>query len=108
MTLGLYYYNSAKDIDNCFNWAPTDDQWWITGFTGQNPAYLNPKLDRMVMVSSVNLSGHTEMYEALKNKDANMPEKEKAEKKLDLVFDDSTHTVWIDWYTGVSDEQTTR
>ena len=108
MTLGLYYYNSAKDIDNCFNWAPTDDQWWITGFTGQNPAYLNPKLDRMVMISSVALSGHTEMYKALKSKDKESAEDYIEDKQLDLVFDDSTHTVWIDWYTGVSDEQTTR
>ena len=108
MTLGLYYYNSAKDIDNCFNWAPTDDQWWITGFTGQNPDYLNPKPDRMVMVSSVNLSSHKEMYEALKNKDANMSEDEKEDMKLDLVFDKSTYTVWINWSKGVSDVQTTQ
>ena len=36
-----HYYNKEK-IDNIFNWAPEVEQWWITGFSGQNKDFMNP------------------------------------------------------------------
>lgn len=36
MTLSLYNYYKKDDIDNIFSWSPRKEQWWITGFSGQN------------------------------------------------------------------------
>lgn len=93
MTLCLYNYYNADEIDNIFNWAPKE-HWWITGFSGLESQYSDPNPDDMVMVGSINLSAHQDIYEALENADSDI-------SSLDLFFDDQTYTVWINWYEGI-------
>jgi hypothetical protein len=45
MTLKVYNYYSAKEIENIFCWVPDEPQWRITGF---NPDFDNPKPKDMV------------------------------------------------------------
>lgn len=86
MSLSLYQYNSANDIDTIFSWAPAVNQWWITGFSGKNPEFIYPKTQRMISIGRVDLSEHIDLYNGLKK-----------EKNRSLLFDDSTVTVWVCW-----------
>lgn len=97
MTLSLYNYYDEDDIDNIFSWSPEEEQWWITGFSGTNKKFMEPDPNIMVAVGSVDLSGHQEMYNALK----------KAEKDQNeyLLFDDEEKTVWIMWYEGADNDE---
>ena len=87
MTLELYYcdYYGACNI---FNWHPTEEQWWITGFS---PDYMNPNINDLFMIASVDLSKDARMYETLK--------KFSEDNNCDyLIFDDDCNTVWFEWY----------
>lgn len=96
MTLSLYSYNSNTDIDTIFAWAPDEPQWWVTGFSGQNPEFLYPDENKMVAVGSIDLSGYTDIYEGLKKEkyDENGSEKKRLINRY-LVFDDTSSTVWV-------------
>ncbi|MCM1283057.1 MAG: cellulose binding domain-containing protein [Roseburia sp.] len=104
MTLSLYNYYGVNDIDTLFNWAPSQKQWWITGFTGYNTKYLYPNPGKMVFVGSVDLSetgehNATAIYEALKAT-AEIEKKSNSKNKYSdyLIFDDENKTVWIYYY----------
>lgn len=94
MTLSLYNYYRKDSIVNVFNWAPEEKQWWITGFSGQNPQFMELDEDVMVVKGAIDLTGHEELYKAMKKAD-------NVEKSLELIFDRDGHTVWINWYEGV-------
>lgn len=90
MALSLYNYYSEDNIGNVFNWAPNEEQWWITGF--------NPKFDfnipvhgKMKMVAMIDLSEHIELYtgiiDSVYSKDAN----------VDFIFDEGDTKLWITW-----------
>lgn len=98
MTLSLYNYYGSSNIDNIFSWAPAQNQWWITGFSGQKEEYLNPNPDDMVMIGSVDLSGNIDMYNALKIADKSYKEDKKNSYDKYLIFDDESSKVWIVWY----------
>lgn len=55
MTLSLYNYSGASSISNILNWAPKEEQWWITGFSGQNLDFMEPNRDLMATVGTVDL-----------------------------------------------------
>lgn len=84
------------DIDTVFAWAPDEPQWWVTGFSGQNPEFLYPDENKMVAVGSIDLSGYTDIYEGLKKEkyDENGSEKKRLINRY-LVFDDTSSTVWV-------------
>ena len=90
MTLSLYNYYGEDDIDNIFSWSPVEEQWWITGFSGQNEKFLYPDPNVMVLVGSVKLP--KEMYEGIKY---NKNKQEKYNRYL--TFDDKNKMVWIMW-----------
>lgn len=104
MTLNLYNYNTSANIDTIFSWAPASSQWWVTGFSGQNPEFLYPDENKMVVVGSIDLSAHQDIYDGLKreknSQDNNKSENRRAVNQY-LVFDDTTSTVWVCWYEGV-------
>ena len=68
-----------------------EEQWWITGF---NPKYKNPDPDVMVSIVTIDLSEHTEFFEALKNTDEDTNYIHDIHKD-NLIFDDTNKTVWI-------------
>jgi len=88
MTLNLYNYYNSKDITSIFNWAPTEKQWWITGF---NPNFTEPNPYDMVLLGSVNFTGHEDLYNSLKNSMS------KDIRKNYMIFDDTNRTVWLTW-----------
>ncbi len=90
MTLSLYNYNSASNIQHVFSWMPDVKQWWITGF---NPRYKYPDPDIMTTIGSVNFSGHEELFESLKQSAENRDD----EKGEIFLFDEERSTVWICW-----------
>ena len=102
MTLNLYNYNTSSDIDTIFSWTPDPSQWWVTGFSGQNPEFLYPDENKMVVIGSIDLSAHQDIYDGLKKEKNNKDdsENERAVNQY-LVFDDTTSTVWVCWYEGV-------
>ena len=85
MTLNLYNYYNENNIQHIFSWKPTNPQWWITGF---NPNYPNVDVTKLVLLGSINLSEHKDMYNSLKLLNFT---------NTSLIFDDNTYTVWINW-----------
>ena len=83
--------DDKDDIDCLFNWAPTEKQWWITGF---NPEFDEPKCNDMVVIGSIDFWGKEEMYEGLY--DAINTTKMNYLKE-NILFDEDGHTVWIIW-----------
>lgn len=92
MTLSLYNSYVEGFYLNLFHWAPDTPQWWITGF---NPEYTEPAPSRMVSVASIDLSGHSELFDALC--DSGTVGYEEIEEKH-LLLDKTTQTVWLQWY----------
>ena len=102
MTLSLYNYYGDDDIDDIFSWAPDKEQWWITGFSGYHKEFAHPDTNVMVSVGSVDLSGHEELYEGLKNAENDYRgSKDHDAYKNYLIFDDAKQTVWVMFYKGV-------
>ena len=94
MELYLYNYENSKEIENIFSWQPETKQWWITGF---NPNEYIPDPNRMVCIASVDFSGNEEFFDAIINPD----NREMYGNDLfdeQLIFDESTSTVWFQWY----------
>ncbi|MDR1638430.1 MAG: DUF4474 domain-containing protein, partial [Clostridiales bacterium] len=89
MTLNLYNYHSAASIEPVFNWAPKEDQWWITGF---NPEFDNPSTADMVVLGSVDFSSRTDVYESMKKETL-----KEASLKKHVVFDDEDSIMWLVW-----------
>ena len=86
MTLSLYNYNESG-IDTIFNWAPNEEQWWVTGW---NPKFMEPNKFEMVMVGSIDFTGHKDMFSSLidrTQKDAGK-----------ILYDEETLMVWIIWH----------
>ena len=113
--LGLYSYGyTANDIEhynvvdyevpmtltvyNSYNrwaspvlaWVPKDDQWWITAF---NVDYTIPVSDNLAMISSVDFSHNSRMYDAVKEGELD----KKMNGKVDIIFDDVYKTIWFVW-----------
>lgn len=59
MTLNLYNYYGANNIENIFCWAPYEEQWWITGF---NPKFNQPNVSKMVSIGSIDFIGREDMF----------------------------------------------
>lgn len=87
MTLSLYNYHGSGNIENVFNWAPEDEQWWITGF---NTDFEKPVPEDMVSVASIDFSGKEFLYSSLKESISERYERY-------FIFDDENHTAWILW-----------
>lgn len=85
MTLNLYNYYSENNIEHIFSWAPTNKQWWITGF---NTNHKNVDVTKQVLLGTINLSQHQDMYKSLKLFNAT---------NASLIFDDKNYTIWINW-----------
>lgn len=94
MTLSLYNYQNSGTYETVFHWAPTDPQWWITGF---NPRYTKPNPEKMISIASVDLRGHGDLYKAISNS-KNAAFRNDDLKEENVFFDDDTKTVWIQWY----------
>ena len=86
MTLSLYNYNE-NGIDTIFNWAPDEEQWWITGW---NPEYMRPNKYEMVMVGSIDFTGHEDMFDSLTDRTQKNSDK--------ILYDDESLTIWIIWH----------
>ena len=84
MTLSLYK-GSGSQMESIFNWAPTEDQWWVTGF---NPEFTNPDPYDMTMICSVEFE-NKEIYEAFES--VYRPDNEK------IIFDYDYNMIWIRW-----------
>ncbi|SDA32699.1 protein of unknown function [Ruminococcus sp. YE71] len=94
MTLSLYNYYSSDNIIPIYNWAPEEEQWWITGFNSNE--YL-PDPNKMVYIASVDFSGNALFYEAIKNADPNKDYHGYLYAD-NIIFDDKTKTVWFQWF----------
>ena len=91
MTLGLYNHYDKDNIEYIFNWAPTEKQWWITGF---NPEFDEPNSENMVLIGKINFAGYEEMYRGLQYAIENI-DKYKMYKNR-MIFD-KEYTVWVIW-----------
>ena len=90
MTLNLYNYYSYDSIENIFCWKPKDEQWWITGF---NPNKLNPIVENMVSLGSINMSDARALYNGLKT-----AVQDNSYLNDFMIFDDVSRTVWLIWW----------
>jgi len=81
-------------INNVFNWASDDDQWWITGF---NPNFPDPNPNDMVIIGTIDFSGRKNMYDLLKAQTAS-----DSELSDYVIFDDDELTAWVIWNKGVT------
>lgn len=86
MTLSLYK-GRGEQMKSIFNWAPTEEQWWVTGF---NPDYTNPNPDEMTMICSVDFTNYEEMYKAFHRNYI-------SDKPIDVIFDEYYQTIWFVW-----------
>ena len=89
MTLNLYDTKN-NNVENVYNWYPSEDQWWITGF---NPNFKDPDYEYLVLLGSVNFSGLGNAYSSLKqnvSKDSDLSKY--------VIFDDEDQTAWIIWW----------
>lgn len=96
MTLGLY--DDEKDPSHYFEWAPIDEQWWITGFDYKS---INPNPDKLVAVVSIDFSGHEDMYNETKKAEFYKENKKLSAKEKLLeysIYDDDNKTIWFMWY----------
>jgi Mg-chelatase subunit ChlD len=102
MTLSLYEIVEDREnnntvgnhIENMFSWAPTADQWWITGFVWYREATLPVK--SMITLGSIDFSEKPGLFAAFKKKAQGNKDWENY-----LIFDDDDiqHPVlWIVWY----------
>ena len=80
MTLKLEDENGEPIAD----YAPDEDQWWITGF---NPYVLNPDASKLDATFEVDLSGNVDMYNAIKEQFKDKEEKNPEYK--DWTYDDT-------------------
>ncbi len=93
MTLSLYDYGSDRNNpNNIFRWAPTEKQWWITGFA---PNFTTPDEKNMAIIGSVDFSDNVNMYNSFVETNKN-----NLKQNQYLIFDDELHTVWIMWWGG--------
>ncbi len=92
MTLSLYNRVGGSGYHNIYNWAPRQNQWWVTGFA---PHYPDPHPEIMVSVCSVDLHDRPSMFNAISNRgNARYYDQLTAEN---LIFDYNTQTVWLQW-----------
>ena len=66
---------------------------WITGF---NPKFTEPDPDVMVSVASVDLREYPDLYKAIIDPDNAVFRDDL--KKDNVIIDEKTQTVWIQWY----------
>lgn len=88
MTLNLYNYYSANNIEHVFSWKPENNQWWITGF---NPNYSDIDVEKQVLLGTIDFSEHKNMYTSLK-------ENINQDNQNYIIFDDANYKVWISFY----------
>ena len=94
MTLSLYNYYSSSNIISIYNWAPNEPQWWITGFDAYE--YL-PDPNKMAYIASIDLSEYKELFKTISNK-GNRKISDDYIVDSNLLFDENTKTVWLQWY----------
>ena len=88
MTLNLYNYYDANNIEHIFSWKPQNNQWWITGF---NPNYQDIDVTKQMIIGTIDLSQYPNMYYSIKQ---NINE---SNKKY-IICDDTTYKIWIIFY----------
>lgn len=100
MSLSLYHYSDTVADKSCvFHWSPIDkNQWWITGF---NWRIMNPEPKDYALVTSMDFSTRTDLYDSLKNamSDGNLST-DSNDHRIDedtILFDDTAHKVWLAW-----------
>lgn len=95
MTLSLYYDsngdNNFSDNEMIYDYRPSEDQWWITGFA---PFVQNVRADRMRAVTTVDFSSYGPeqgrmFYEAFKRDNGTTDDR--------WIYDDESMTVTLDW-----------
>jgi len=90
MTLNLYNYYTAENVEKIFCWAPNSPQWWITGF---NPDFMDVDVTEMAMIGKVDFTGRKEMFDSLK------VETEIDDRKSNfIIFDEEELTAWVIWW----------
>ncbi|MGN0240992.1 MAG: VWA domain-containing protein [Candidatus Weimeria sp.] len=104
MTLSLIWMADNK-YTPVFSWAPNENQWWITGFSGSKneksliegieakiynkpDIYYHPNPKNMLTIGSVDLSDYPEFYELLL--------KDQRYKNY-IIPDNDNKKVWIYW-----------
>ncbi len=85
MELSLYQYANFGQLNNRFNWRPSTNQWWITGFDWQS---INPNPKRLVSIGRIDFSQKREMGQTIYQETKNI--------FSDSIFDKSGH-LWIMW-----------
>lgn len=86
MTVSLYK-NYGSGFGAYFNWMPTMEQWWITGFVPESISDF--VLDKDVtQIASVDFSKYDGMLEAIASK---FPD------NSEFIFDKEEHTLWLAW-----------
>lgn len=97
MSLYLYNYENADNIEEVLSWRPTEKQWWITGF---NPDYVgNVDVSKEILIGCIDFTGHEDMYDSLY---AAKDFADYVDKKKYLFFDNDNHMVWICWHMEVA------
>ena len=81
-------------------------QWWVNGFIPDrdwlNRMVLNPDPTKivaknMVTIGSIDFSGQEGMYGALRESVLS-EDGENKDKANYMIFNDTTHTVWVVWW----------
>ncbi|SFX43542.1 DUF4474 domain-containing protein [Ruminococcus sp. XPD3002] len=93
MTLSLYNYNGNGIYDNIFNWIPEENQWWITGF---NINYIEPQPQNMVVVASIDLSEHEDLFNGII--DSRNVEYLGYISQKNIIYDVNSKMIWLQWY----------
>jgi hypothetical protein len=89
MTLHLYQEKTSSEYNTVYNWAPIEEQWWITGFEPQMQMH-DPS--DLIMINSIDFSEKTEIYKAVKDEVLS-----NVLLSQYVIFDDSELTLWIIW-----------
>lgn len=89
--------NVSSSATSYFNWSPTEEQWWITGF---NYRYQNPDAGKLVSLGSIDFSEHPDIYTQIKN--ARLVDENDdltgGQKLLNYsIFDDDNNRIWLMW-----------
>lgn len=89
MTLNLYTNQNGK-FENLYNWYPSEDQWWITGF---NPDYKHLDYEYLYLLGSIDFTNLGDSYDSVKSTVQDNKDLEKY-----LICDDDNQIIWIIWW----------
>lgn len=94
LSLFNYYRDTTGRVDCLYNWEPTEEQWWITGF---NPNYNDANPEYMVSIGRIDLTDNIPMYNAIKE-NIKIERLYKDIERNNFILDDENHTVWVCFY----------